>query len=61
MLEYMVNFFTQKFNIKRDVSVLFLYNVYKLNKLDDLIKNYRNFESFEEMKEYYLGGKQNEL
>lgn len=61
MVRYTIEKLSEKFNITLDVSALFFYEVYKLKKVNELIENMDKFETFEELKEYYLGGNENEL
>lgn len=61
MVEYVVNKLTKKFNISRKEAALFFYEVYKINKINDLIVSLDMFETFQELKDYFLGGKTNEL
>ena len=61
MVECIVKILMKKFNIPRDVAALFFYDVYTRKKVGHLLENMDNFKTFEELKNYYLGGTENEL
>lgn len=56
MVEYIVNYLVNKFNVKRDVAFLFYLELSNRRKLEHFITHFNDFKTFEEMKKYYLGG-----
>ena len=61
MVECIVKILVKKYNIPRDTAALFFYDVYTRKKIGDLLTNMDKFKTFEELKNYYLGGIENEL
>lgn len=61
MIECIVNYLCDKFDVKRDVAFIFYMELLERNKLNDFIQNMHRFKSFEELKIHYLGGTTNEL
>lgn len=61
MVRYTIEKLIEKFNITPDVAALFFYEIYKRKKVETILESMEKFETFEELKEYYLGGEQNEL
>lgn len=61
MIEYVVKVLTKKFNVGIDTAIYFYYELRNTNRLGDFIRHVEDFKDFEEIKEYYLGGTDNEL
>jgi hypothetical protein len=57
MIECIVNYLVNKFDVKRDVAFIFYMEVLDRHKIEHLIQHLNDFKTFEELKEHYLGGK----
>jgi hypothetical protein len=57
MIECIVNYLVNKFDVKRDVAFVFYIEVLDRHKIEHLISHIEQFKTFEELKKYYLGGK----
>jgi hypothetical protein len=56
MLECIVNYLINKFDVKRDVAFIFYMEVLNRHKLEHLISHIGQFKNFDELKKFYLGG-----
>lgn len=56
MIECIVNYLVDKFDVKRDVAFIFYMEVLDRHKLEHLISHIDKFKTFEELKLFYLGG-----
>ena len=56
MLECVVNYLINKFDVKRDVAFIFYMEVLNRHKLEHLISHIGQFKTFDELKKFYLGG-----
>ena len=60
MIEYIVNVLVNKFDIGNDVAFIFYTELLNRRKIEHFILHFNEFKNFEQMKNYYLGGTENE-